>query len=120
MHFVTIQRALGVCVGIAALANAIRSPTPLGHDSPELFPMPLCHGFLLEEATIDQMQHALSNTNLTSQQLVACYMRRIYQTDQYIKYVTLDCCSTMPCSVSIYRWLYDCQTQTQLLLWGLI
>jgi len=46
----------------------------------------------LEEATIDQMQAAMSRGKLTSQQLVMCYMQRIYQTDQYIKYVILDFC----------------------------
>lgn len=50
-----------------------------------LFPMPQCHGFTLEEATIDQMQRALSWGQLSSQQLVTCYLQRIYQTDQYIK-----------------------------------
>lgn len=49
------------------------------------FPMPLCHGFRLEEASIDQLQHALSHDNLTSVQLVYCYMQRIYQTDSYIQ-----------------------------------
>lgn len=52
-----------------------------------LFPMPLCNGFKLEEATIDQMQAALKNGTLTSVQLVLCYMQRNYQTDDYIKYV---------------------------------
>lgn len=50
-----------------------------------LFPMPLCHGFKLEEATIDQMQQALSRGQLSSQELVTCYLQRIYQTDRYIK-----------------------------------
>jgi len=50
-----------------------------------LFPMPSCHGFTLEEATIDQMQQALNQSKLNSQQLVTCYLRRIYQTDEYIK-----------------------------------
>ena len=52
--------------------------------------MPSCYGFTLEEATIDQMQDAMSSGKLTSVQLVTCYMKRIYQTDQYIKYVALD------------------------------
>ncbi len=49
------------------------------------FPMPLCHGFKLEEASIEQLQHALSNGTLTSVQIVLCYMQRIYQTDQYVR-----------------------------------
>jgi amidase len=51
------------------------------------FPMPLCHGFKLEEATIDQLQQALSNGTLTSVKLAMCYLKRIYQTDGYIRYV---------------------------------
>ena len=50
-----------------------------------LFPMPLCKGFKLEEATIDQMQQALNQSQLSSQQLVMCYLQRIYQTHEYIK-----------------------------------
>ena len=56
-----------------------------------LFPMPLCNGFKLEEATIDQMQSAMKNGTLTSVQLVLCYMQRNYQTDDYIKYVVANC-----------------------------
>jgi amidase len=51
------------------------------------FPMPLCHGFKLEEATIDQLQQALSNGVLTSVKLAICYINRIYQTDGYIRCV---------------------------------
>lgn len=53
--------------------------------STELFPMAECHGFKLEEATIDEMQDAMQNGNLTSMQLVECYMVRTFQTQEYIK-----------------------------------
>lgn len=53
-------------------------------DSAALFPMPPCGDFHLEEATIDEMQAAMSNGSLTSQQLVACYLVRTYQTNSYI------------------------------------
>ncbi|KAF7511729.1 hypothetical protein GJ744_003460 [Endocarpon pusillum] len=53
-------------------------------DTPALFPMPPCGHFNLEEATIDQMQQAISNGTLTSQQLALCYMQRTYQTQEYI------------------------------------
>lgn len=49
------------------------------------FPMPLCHGFKLEEATIDQLQEAMEDGKLTSKKLVGCYLQRIYQTDFYIR-----------------------------------
>lgn len=54
------------------------------------FPMPKCRGFKLEEATIDQLQDALSRGRLTSVQIVMCYLQRIYQTDEYIQYVLLN------------------------------
>lgn len=49
------------------------------------FPMPLCQGFMLEEATIDQMQQIMSNGTLTAEQIALCYLRRVYQTDEYLK-----------------------------------
>ncbi|KAG9229622.1 amidase signature domain-containing protein [Amylocarpus encephaloides] len=48
------------------------------------FPMPLCYGFTLEEATIDQLQAAMSNGTLTSVKIALCYVQRILQTDEYI------------------------------------
>lgn len=59
---------------------------PLGHDGSKLFSMPDCHGFKLEEATIDQTQKALSSGLLSSVQLVGCYLNRIYQVDSYLRY----------------------------------
>lgn len=55
-------------------------------NSTELFAMADCHGFKLEEATIDQMQDAMKNGNLTSVKLVGCYLTRAFQTEEYIKY----------------------------------
>ncbi|KFZ24339.1 hypothetical protein V502_01184 [Pseudogymnoascus sp. VKM F-4520 (FW-2644)] len=49
------------------------------------FPMPLCHGFKLEEATIDQLQHAMDKGTLSSVKIVMCYLQRIYQTDAYLR-----------------------------------
>jgi amidase len=51
----------------------------------KLFPMPPCGSFHLEEATIDQMQNAMKNGTLTSQQLAQCYLGRAYQTQNYLK-----------------------------------
>lgn len=79
-------------------SQTLDSPSP--YDFPSLqngasadsgqFPMPLCHDFTLEEATIDQLQQYLSNGNLTSVQLALCYLKRIYQTDEYIRSVYLN------------------------------
>ncbi len=60
---------------------------PNVEDPTALFPMLPCDGFTLEEATIDQLQDAMSNGRLTSSRLLLCYLQRIYQTDDYIKYV---------------------------------
>lgn len=61
---------------------------PINHvDTPELFPMPPCHGVTLEEATVDQLQSYLSSGSLTSAQLLRCYVRRMLQVDEYINAV---------------------------------
>lgn len=53
--------------------------------SPDLFPMPACNGFKLEEASIDQMQDAMKNGTLTSVDLTLCYLMRDAQTRQYLR-----------------------------------
>jgi amidase len=50
----------------------------------ELFPMPICQGITLEEATIDQLQSHMINGVLTARTLLKCYMKRILQVDGYI------------------------------------
>lgn len=60
---------------------------PNMEDPLNLFPMPPCNGLHLEEATIDQLQDAMNHGQLTSTQLITCYLQRIHQTDSYIKYV---------------------------------
>ncbi|KAG9249759.1 amidase signature domain-containing protein [Emericellopsis atlantica] len=52
-----------------------------------LFPMADCVGFKLEEATINDMRQALEDGQLTSVELVACYLTRTYQTQEYINSV---------------------------------
>jgi amidase len=47
--------------------------------------MPLCKGFSIEDATIDELQHYMASSNLSSMQLLSCYMQRYYQTNEYIK-----------------------------------
>ncbi|KZF25823.1 amidase family protein [Xylona heveae TC161] len=55
------------------------------HDSNSgLFPMPQCNSFTLAEATIDQLQDAMSSGKLTATQILHCYLQRIYQTDYYV------------------------------------
>ena len=72
-----------------ALSETLTSPFPYEFpafaDAQNLFPMPLCNGVRLEEATIDELQDAMANGQLTSTQITLCYLQRIYQTDEYIK-----------------------------------
>lgn len=60
---------------------------PNAKDAANLFPMPLCNGIALEEASIDSLQDAMRSGILTSSQIASCYLQRIYQTDSYIEYV---------------------------------
>ena len=67
----------------------LESPFPyyfpeLGHFD-NLFPMPDCNGVVLEEATVDQLQDAMSEGHLTSAKIALCYLQRISQTDDYTK-----------------------------------
>ena len=78
-----------------------------------LFPMPRCNGVTLEEATVDQLQDAMSKGQLTSTNIAECYVQRIQQTNQYIKYEQKPifptsaqflpkCCSLMEFMFKIY------------------
>ena len=59
-------------------------------DTIGLFPVPLCNGVHLEEATIDSLQSAMQQKRLSSVQLTTCYLQRYFQTRDYIKYVYYD------------------------------
>lgn len=88
MH-AAILSAAALFVAVRAFDTQLTPPLiPLQENAntTELFPMADCHGLKLEEATIDQMQEAMTKTNLTSLKLVGCYLTRIIQTQDYIKY----------------------------------
>ena len=51
----------------------------------QLFAMPACNGVKIEEATIDELQNYMSSGNITSVELVTCYIQRAFQTGEYIK-----------------------------------
>ncbi|RAH72487.1 amidase family protein [Aspergillus aculeatinus CBS 121060] len=59
----------------------------LGTNGSDLFPMRLCHGFKLEEASIDEIQAELEAKNFTGVQLLQCYLERIYQVQPYVNAV---------------------------------
>lgn len=72
-------------------AQVVQDPFP--YDFPDidaapaaLFPMPDCHGITLEEATVDQLQAAMSAGSLSSLEILNCYLDRITQTNSYVKY----------------------------------
>ncbi|KAL2886790.1 putative amidase [Ceratocystis lukuohia] len=67
--------------------SEILFPLEKNINTPELFTMPHCGGFILEEATIDQMQEGMSNGTLTSMSLTICYLTRVQQTQNYINSV---------------------------------
>ncbi|KAF3391978.1 hypothetical protein DPV78_010797 [Talaromyces pinophilus] len=56
----------------------------IGVNGTDLFPMRLCNGFKLEEATIDDIQAAFNSGKLTGVQLLKCYYERIYQVQPYL------------------------------------
>ncbi|KAI4741378.1 amidase family protein [Aureobasidium sp. EXF-12298] len=49
-----------------------------------LFPMPACHGFVIAEKSIEELQQYMSSGNLTSVQLTSCYLQRVFQTRDYL------------------------------------
>lgn len=51
------------------------------------FPMPLCYGTRVEEASIVQLQGYLTDGTLTSAKLLECYLRRIMQVDTFVECV---------------------------------
>ncbi|EEP77697.1 conserved hypothetical protein [Uncinocarpus reesii 1704] len=96
-HFVDARDAL---VDSQLLKNPYPYHFPeLGSNGTSLFPMPLCHGFRLEEATIDELQAQLTSGRLTSVDLVECYTERIFQTNGYVNAVS----QTNPDALKIAR-----------------
>jgi len=61
-------------------------PLSLGqyNDPSTPFPMPLCYGYVIEEASIDTLQSYMSTGNLTSVQLTKCFLQRISQLNPYL------------------------------------
>ncbi|KFA50104.1 hypothetical protein S40293_06371 [Stachybotrys chartarum IBT 40293] len=51
---------------------------------PTLFAMPNCHGFRLEETTIDQLQQAFEEERLSAVEVTTCYLDRIRQTNGWL------------------------------------
>jgi len=87
----TIVLLGGSCLGASQLCETglIFPNDYCAHSNPaanaSLFIMPKCGQFKLEEATIDQMQQAMSNGSLTAVKLLNCYLDRVFQSQPYIK-----------------------------------
>lgn len=79
--------------------NGIRASQLLDHDFLSRYPVEnvtinaietlntvaLCNGVVIEEATIDQLQGYMAEGKLSSVQLTACCMDRVFQVERYIK-----------------------------------
>jgi amidase len=83
-------------VDVDTLVDSQVLTDPYAYDFPrlntngaDLFPMRPCKGHQLLEASIDEIQDLLSAGELTSVDLVHCYLERIYQTDSYLKSVMI-------------------------------
>lgn len=88
--------SLSLCLFLSSQTLAGPSTEPLFSYTPNLiplrenantsslFPVSDCNGFTLEEATLTSMREAMENNQLTSVQLVTCYLTRTYQTQNYI------------------------------------
>ncbi|KAF7562834.1 hypothetical protein G7046_g1293 [Stylonectria norvegica] len=75
-----------VTAAVAALATAIPVDDDLERRTTDisdtnLFPMPLCNGIDIEDATIGDLQRWMILERLSSQDLVNCYLARIEQTN---------------------------------------
>ncbi|KAJ6184871.1 hypothetical protein N7519_006172 [Penicillium mononematosum] len=79
----------------------------LGGDGAAQFAMRPCHGFKLEEATIDQIQAELEIGTFTGVQLLECYMDRVHQTQPYLNAIL----QVNPDAFSIAKMLDDERAQ---------
>jgi amidase len=75
---------------LAASATAIPSNHVSRRESPSqsTFEMPLCNGIDIEDATITDLQRWMILRHLTAQDLVACYIARIEQTNPYLRSIS--------------------------------
>jgi amidase len=75
MRSLTALSLTVLACAFSSVANAAKNP----------FPMPKCHGFTLEEASIDAIQKRLESGHLTSHQLVECYVERVNTINPFMK-----------------------------------
>lgn len=71
---------------LSFLDGAAADYFPKANGGIDLFPMATCNGVRIEEASIDDLQSALEDGQLTSVQLLWCYLERIHQVDEYLQY----------------------------------
>ncbi|KAH6957759.1 amidase signature domain-containing protein [Ilyonectria sp. MPI-CAGE-AT-0026] len=75
-------------VSIALTVGLIASAVAKSSNDVSPFPLPLCKGIDIEDATIDELQRWMMLGDLTSKDLVKCYVARIEQTNGYLRSVS--------------------------------
>ena len=70
-------------------AGQYSKPVSMWNNSPipAMFVMPPCHGIVLEDASIDDLQQFMAQGRLTSFQITQCYIDRSNQLADTVKYV---------------------------------
>ncbi|KAJ4296860.1 hypothetical protein N0V90_006908 [Kalmusia sp. IMI 367209] len=75
------------CIDATPLSNVgVSRRATVGNPLP--FSMPLCNGVKIEDATIDELQRFMILEELSSQDLVSCYLARIEQTNSYLRSIS--------------------------------
>lgn len=74
---------LSLCFSGNVFASCYEDDTPI-HEPRDPFLMARCYGVDIEDATISSLQRSLILGDLTSRQLVECYLARIEQTNEYV------------------------------------
>ena len=75
-----------------ASSQVLNNPFPYqfpenGSDGAQLFPVEKCFGINFEEISIDKLQELQQDGKLNSQKIATCYLKRIYQVEDYVNAV---------------------------------
>ncbi|KAJ7289356.1 amidase signature domain-containing protein [Mycena rebaudengoi] len=81
-----LSQALVLCI-LSVVSGLLAKPANTTAPYVQLFPMDLCHGHRLEDATVDQIQKWYEARDLNVRKVVSCYLDRISQVNQYVRAV---------------------------------
>lgn len=86
---ISLAVAQNLSVNDPASAQVLIDPFPYHYPKEDatpmaLFPMPLCKGITLEEATVDQLQGYMNDGIITAVDIVMCYFARYNQVNGYV------------------------------------